>query len=487
MIATRASRWYRWLFALAVVTLAACQTETPLEEAAPDPPAGLQVLSLPQLPPAIREQAFSVGSALQKQAHSFKNERSFGTVANGRIHRVERPGGRVSYTLPLRKMGTGLYYDNLVIEQLPDGTTTETLIRYEPQREWWQQSQGVYDYATYSGQVSLFTASGEPIASVVLQEGKIAPSHADKTGTPQRLQLSCYITDVQYAGLEQDGVFYVTDIMYWVECEISSDGNTDPDSGSYDAGGGGSGVGSAPTGEPEYAEDGGGTAGSGDSPGGEAEEQITTTLPPCLDSIVNNLQTLQTGKLAEIIQQFAGNNPIPENYNWNITTGSCITVEATACTTPFITNGSVTTTINSEGYPNATELSMARTIMHEAFHAYLVSVYRYRNIDKSYVNLMNQYASEYNDNPNDIHHQVFTLINVVGSISTALMEYGANNGYNLTQQFCDDMAWAGLQGTAAYNNLPLEQRMRIENTLLAELTNTNVNGTLPQGTEACPE
>lgn len=220
------------------------------------------------------------------------------------------------------------------------------------------------------------------------------------------------------------------------------------------------------------------------------DNQITTILPPCLENVINDLKTLQNGKFGKVISQFAGTNPVPLNYNWHVISGP-MSATTIAGTNPTVQNGIATTTINSNYINISTNLSIAKTLIHECFHAYLVSVYRYRNIDKSYVNLLNQYAAQFNNIANDIHHHAFTLTNVVSEISIALKEYGVSQGYNLPQQFYDDMAWGGLYGTQVYNALPQSQRERIESTIEAEFTNSNnspnnILGLNPNGVQICP-
>jgi len=200
-------------------------------------------------------------------------------------------------------------------------------------------------------------------------------------------------------------------------------------------------------------------------------------------------------------QLFSGNNPVPQSYNWTINQATAInTNPASASTDATVTNGIVKTRIFTNNVPDATNMSMARTFIHEAFHAYLVFVYRYQNIDKSYANLINQFASQFNNNPNDIHHAVFVQANIISEIKTALIEYGSSQGYNLPNQYYEDMAWGGLthieQPSGSGNfiiNPAFNQavpntadQQRIISRLDAEKNNQIVNGIQPQGTKACP-
>ncbi|MCA6422153.1 MAG: hypothetical protein IM568_04945 [Flavobacterium sp.] len=213
------------------------------------------------------------------------------------------------------------------------------------------------------------------------------------------------------------------------------------------------------------------------------DNQITTTLPPCIDNIVNTLKLLENGKFGKVIAKFSGTNPIPLNFNWKIQLGP-LTANNPASTAPSIQPGNTALTTLNEEYINiSTDLSIAKTLIHECFHAYLVSVYKYKNIDKSYINLVNTYYSQFNNNLNDTHHHIFTLENMVEEIALALKEFGEIKGYTLPQQFYDDMAWGGLTGTSAFNdNLTDDDKDRILEVISSEYNNNNS----PRGTIACP-
>jgi len=98
------------------------------------------------------------------------------------------------------------------------------------------------------------------------------------------------------------------------------------------------------------------------------------------------------------------------------------------------------------------------------------------------------YSRQFNNDPNDTHQHVFTMSNIVSQIELALKEYGVSKGYNLPDQFYQDMAWGGLQGTAIYNRLSQRQKDRIASTISAEqfYTTNNINGITPKGNKICP-
>lgn len=83
------------------------------------------------------------------------------------------------------------------------------------------------------------------------------------------------------------------------------------------------------------------------------------------------------------------------------------------------------------------------------------------------------------------HHNQFIRDNMVENIAIAIKEYGQKLGYDLDDQYYEDIAWAGLQNTAAYDSLPNSRKTRIEFLVLAEKTNTNNNETTLNETAPC--
>ncbi|MDR9448061.1 MAG: hypothetical protein RI535_02420, partial [Psychroflexus sp.] len=230
------------------------------------------------------------------------------------------------------------------------------------------------------------------------------------------------------------------------------------------------------------------------------EESLIYILPECLDDIIRDLKYSQNGEFSKVMDKFIGHSPTPTNYNWIIRSQQANgTATSTAFTSPLIDSGDfVTTTIYTDNNQDATDLSMARTFIHEAFHAYLVFKYRFSNIDKSYRNLLDKYAQTHNNNINDTHHAFFIYENLISEIATALQKFGNKNNYSLPSQFYQDMAWGGLthyrdsSGNLVLNPAFVQyfpnqsDRQRILNTLAAELTGQNGVGIVVQGSKACP-
>ena len=113
--------------------------------------------------------------------------------------------------------------------------------------------------------------------------------------------------------------------------------------------------------------------------------------------------------------------------------------------------------------------------------------------------MLHDFYNVYNKNPNDTHHAEIVR-NFVGDIALALKEFGIANGYNLSDQFYQDMAWGGLtdwikkdsngnitrdsSGNPIFEETPwlkttfpnASDRNRIRNIILIELTKKDRNG-----------
>jgi hypothetical protein len=214
------------------------------------------------------------------------------------------------------------------------------------------------------------------------------------------------------------------------------------------------------------------------------EEYIDySQLHPCLNRILSDLKTLSQG-VGQTLQLFAGNTA---GYNWKVKDGDLSQTQATGQTSSSydIESNTVTTVFDSQSWPNATDLSWARTILHEVMHAYLVAYYSTNRSD--FIGTYSQMVEDWNTYQNwpDVHHEEFARSLVTG-IADALEEYGNERGYVLDRQFYEDMSWAGLHNTTAFQRLPQSTRNRILNRIAVELTGKNINGvtTTQQGSHA---
>lgn len=161
----------------------------------------------------------------------------------------------------------------------------------------------------------------------------------------------------------------------------------------------------------------------------------------------------------------------------------------------------IKTTVDKNYLDTATDLSIARTIIHESFHAtltYMVVEGKFiynGSPDSSFANVMNGYINYLETNNNDQYegaqHEI--LLELVSEMATALKNYGVQNGYSLPSDFYSDLSWGGLthlkdsSGAIIINPLFVNavpnanDRTRIINTIATEVTNSNQGSLTPKG------
>lgn len=213
-----------------------------------------------------------------------------------------------------------------------------------------------------------------------------------------------------------------------------------------------------------------------------------TKLKPCMQNVLSNLQCLANGSVASIIQKFSGSIP---GYNWEMKDGVIRGGQNAQTSQSYNkSTGTVTTIFDATKLTNASDLSVARTILHESIHAYLVAYFKVDPINaaKTYSDLVKDYAQQlYGGNSNSLQHAEFVR-NFVNDIALALNEFGTNQGYVLPFRFYQDLAWGGLtqqvSGTGVVSDTPwfllsfpnVADRDRINNVITIELTKKDING-----------
>lgn len=212
-----------------------------------------------------------------------------------------------------------------------------------------------------------------------------------------------------------------------------------------------------------------------------------TALKPCMTAVLDGIRGLSSGRIADIIHKFAGQTP---GYNWNVQNGTLPTGTNGATNNYDRSTNSVTTTFDAGQFGQATDLSIARTIMHESVHAYLGAFFADdpNLAGAAYSDMVMAYATHVNATANDLQHDEMVR-GWVQDIADALQQYGISKGYNLPSNFYSSLAWGGLEGTRAFKNLPSANQISIHDTILTELTGKDSSGTTqtPSGTLAgCP-
>jgi hypothetical protein len=224
------------------------------------------------------------------------------------------------------------------------------------------------------------------------------------------------------------------------------------------------------------------------------DEIVDDNLDDCSKGILNELKTLQSTDIAEIIKRFGDLNA---PYDWEIKTG----------TPPVNSNNSAETdwkrdlngvaidydylTFINPTYKNqATKIGVARVILHEMIHAYLISLVDDTTITGSsdvtnFPLLWNALVTNtYNNNPNQLQHEIIGR-RFIEPLKDALKEWDNSSQSN---QYYEDLAWGALTNTSTFNILfPIgsQSRNRIINTNAAEDTNSPQGSISPKG-NPCP-
>ncbi|MFD0863254.1 M23 family metallopeptidase [Sungkyunkwania multivorans] len=247
-----------FLFLLVMLPFLSCETEGVVAEQSIQNSVAITTLS--DLPPSVQAKVNETMQTIQSN-----RLHTFGNVEPTQVNQVNKIDGSASYTMRLEKLNEGLYYDNLVVNEAADGSLTTNIIRYEPDAEWYKDKKlAMADYTSYTGRTTLFSTESDRTYVANLIDGALVNNPSGGTAR----STECYVSDVQYVGLEQDGVFYVYEVNYTYTC--------------YETGGGGGG------GDPFNNDDetgGNGTGGNGDGDG--VNDNINTLpvdeygVPPC--------------------------------------------------------------------------------------------------------------------------------------------------------------------------------------------------------------
>ena len=171
------------------------------------------------------------------------------------------------------------------------------------------------------------------------------------------------------------------------------------------------------------------------------------------------------------------------NLNWKTNSSTLTGPTGSTSVNYDFQNNLVTTTFDTNSYSNGTDLSWLRTILHEAAHAYVISISNLPNLTTSERQelLGDNWLIAYSNQGHD-----YIVDTYISSIADILQEYGNYQNYNLTRQFYEDLAWGGLQNTTAFGNLSTSTKERILDNIAIELTgqDTNGNNKTQKGTDA---
>ncbi|MFT5971218.1 MAG: hypothetical protein ACI8ZO_001739, partial [Flavobacteriales bacterium] len=181
------------------------------------------------------------------------------------------------------------------------------------------------------------------------------------------------------------------------------------------------------------------------------EEQIDDSrLDLCLKQILGQLKGLKFD-LSWILNRF---NEDPKtgplawisNYNWTVESGVVSGGRNAATSYPYNSSTkSVTSVFQTSKFKDASDLSTARTILHEALHAFFIADEKINsyNSQKTYYQYWSDRSSGIFQTMNDLQHREF-FRNWMKDITLSLQSFGKSKGYSYSLQFYNDLAWGGL-------------------------------------------
>jgi hypothetical protein len=186
---------------------------------------------------------------------------------------------------------------------------------------------------------------------------------------------------------------------------------------------------------------------------------IDSNLDPCSKEILTNLENLETNDIANILNRFGSPTSI---YDWEIKTGTPTNINNAAETNWAVDSNnnaidnSYLTIIKTSYINQATKLAIARTILHESIHAYIISYIddlaggNIQGFSTEFPDLWNNFVSKkYGvpaDNIENYQHQEMAE-NFINIIRDALAEYD-NNQQDGT--YYEHLAWGALMNTDAF-------------------------------------
>ena len=192
-----------------------------------------------------------------------------------------------SYTLRIEKKDKGLYFDNLVVQELPDGQLKTNVIRYTPDKQWYERTKYTKGrFASYTGGISVFREDGTWLSDLTLTDGEITESSTDMT-TSQCFYKTSYTIGCAYS-------CWVESVIIHVYCPGENGGGstTYVDENATNSFGQDSGGSSGSGSDPSSGSGGGGTIGT--SPFDEfitAYEEEEWTPPSCKSFNFQNTAT----------------------------------------------------------------------------------------------------------------------------------------------------------------------------------------------------
>jgi antitoxin component YwqK of YwqJK toxin-antitoxin module len=326
----------------------------------------------------------------------------------------------------------GKRFYNLIIDRSPSGNLTAWILEFESESKF-NFIQGKMNMNTFNGLQRKYRLNGDLLQEVYLKNGQPSAAPFGRTeneslcaiGYEWNVDQECYTLILGGEGSSFPEEEFQNCIDVWTYEQIMGQCN--------DGGNNGGGL-----------EDPG-SGGGGDTgivPPTEEELWLSKIdyngLNACLKAIMDQLLQLHSTEIANILRYFTDDLA---KFDWKLEMGT-IPGDKNAITNMGTSNGSIVSVFDMSKISNASALSIARTIIHEAIHAFLVDIYKNDPLlaNSNFFIL----ADDFKVSPNNAHHNLFssTFANEIGN---ALFNFAQTKGLNnVTLAYSHDLAWGGL-------------------------------------------
>jgi hypothetical protein len=199
----------------------------------------------------------------------------------------------------------------------------------------------------------------------------------------------------------------------------------------------------------------------------------SSKLADCFKKALHALEKVDNNCFAHTISIFSGETP---GFNWVVEEGTAGGDNGKTSSRYNQSTGSVRSEFNSANFTGATDLAVAKTLIHESVHAYIVAFFHTsQDPAKTYSQLNDEWIAAKRPDLNELHHNEMVR-DFVGEIGALLKEYGISKGYNISDQYYKDLAWGGLHETKAFKALSQSEKNRVMDVINTEQSGTDRNG-----------
>lgn len=194
-----------------------------------------------------------------------------------------------------------------------------------------------------------------------------------------------------------------------------------------------------------------------------------------LKQIFANVLQIKEGKIGAIIQKFQSNTPY---WVWMVQEG---TLPKNVNAKTQLTSEGTLTILDYDKLKKATNLSVARTIIHEMVHAYLTLFYRLDPVQArvDYPDIYIKWQINKNFDYDQLQHEEIEN-KFLDDFTAALKEYGSDTELNISDAVYADLAWGGLDFKNS-NQLTEIAKERVQDRLIAEQLNRRSGTENPAG------